>query len=643
MTVVDQYGTCTNIGNCSKADARQKVVLPVGDVKLCDECGRQLIKVGTVSNRDMERPPVFNRMIVGLGAIGVVGIVGLSVFWMGPIGGTPAMVAASGAEPSSPVAAPVTPSVSSSVSSSAPVPTVTNDVVTLLTLSGSNSLGSTVARDWVEGFLKQAGFSNIRTVSTDDQGWEISGQEVGTQKRSRILLKNQGTRIGVLDLIEGRADLVLADRALGDQEVARLGGKSELTEVLVAIDGVALINHPNNPVNKLNLAQIAELYAGKITNWSQVGGENMPVTLYGGDLNSGTLSSLKNFVLDPVNLDLSTSLIRMQDEESMANLVSRTPGALAVIGIENKNIAKIIALGQGQGNYILPNQLTLAANQYPLPRRLFIDQKNKTNNGMAKKFIDYVLSQKGQEQVTERGLLSIEENDGFKLTDSLGVPSLLALKKTPELPNLAQKPETPKPDQPKTDPLKEAAAKPVPKPELAKLEPVKSEPPKPAEPVKLPTKPELTKSPAESATLKPDTNRETAQKPEAPKQELQKPVQTAKTPDPVVAKLPEPAKEPEAKPLSETTVSARPISAEPLVYPKRLMEMGREGIVEVDCTVETDGSTSGCAVEMIKGPEGFGPPALTFAQKAKFAPATKNGAPVRTEHHKITVQFTIRQ
>ena len=100
-----------------------------------------------------------------------------------------------------------------------------------------------------------------------------------------------GSGSGIKAVQEGRCDIGLSSRALKDEEKA-----AGLTETILAYDGIAVIVNPANKVDDLTIAQIADIYTGKITNWSEVGGEDAEIVLIGREAGSGTRSGFEEIV-----------------------------------------------------------------------------------------------------------------------------------------------------------------------------------------------------------------------------------------------------------------------------------------------------------------------------------------------------------
>ncbi len=98
-----------------------------------------------------------------------------------------------------------------------------------------------------------------------------------------------GSGTGITAVSEGTCDIGLSSRALKDSE-------SDLTATVIALDGIAIVVHPDNTVTDLTIDQIAGLFTGEITNWSEVGGPDMPVAIIGREAGSGTRDGFESIV-----------------------------------------------------------------------------------------------------------------------------------------------------------------------------------------------------------------------------------------------------------------------------------------------------------------------------------------------------------
>ena len=119
--------------------------------------------------------------------------------------------------------------------------------------------------------------------------------EAFTEKEGiNVTYNPTGSGSGIQAVSEGRCDIGLSSRALKDDE------KAALTETVVALDGIAMIVNPENPVSDLTVEQIADIYTGKITNWSEVGGNDAEIVLIGREAGSGTRDGFESITGLPV-------------------------------------------------------------------------------------------------------------------------------------------------------------------------------------------------------------------------------------------------------------------------------------------------------------------------------------------------------
>ena len=188
---------------------------------------------------------------------------------------------------------------------------------------------------------------------------------------------------------------------------APLAGEMEqypdIVPVGVALDAIVIAVHSSNPVGTLSLAQVRDIYAGKITNWSSVGGPNLTIKVYHRKAPSGTRDYFLEGVMKGVPVISSAALL---SSSGMANALSTDPQAIGYGKSDGIGTGKALALQTDQGFVVAPNALNIRTGAYPLNRPLFLVTLGPAQ-GVAKSFIEYVLSDQGQQAVTAQGLVSI--------------------------------------------------------------------------------------------------------------------------------------------------------------------------------------------------------------------------------------------
>ncbi len=178
----------------------------------------------------------------------------------------------------------------------------------------------------------------------------------------RISVTGGGSGTGLAALINGTVDIANASRRIKDEEIqeARDNGIDPV-EFIIARDAIAVIVHPDNPVEQLTLQQISDIYSGKITNWQEVGGEDLPIVRLSRETNSGTHVYFLETVLRLGEKD-NTTLFSMEtlllpSSEGIINEVRQNANAIGYDGLGYvPDDLKIIAVAKEAGSpYVLPS------------------------------------------------------------------------------------------------------------------------------------------------------------------------------------------------------------------------------------------------------------------------------------------------
>ncbi|HAX69353.1 MAG TPA: phosphate-binding protein, partial [Anaerolineae bacterium] len=182
---------------------------------------------------------------------------------------------------------------------------------------------------------------------------------------------------------------------------------------IIARDAIAVIVNPDNPVSQLTLQQIADIYSGVITNWSEVGGEDRPIVKLSRETNSGTHVYFLETVLrlgDSENKTLfSTDTLLLPSSEGIIAEVRQNPNAIGYDGLGYvPHDLKMIAIAEEAGGaYVLPAIETVNDKTYPIARDLYM-YTNGEATGVTKAYLDWILSSEAQEIVAELGFVPVK-------------------------------------------------------------------------------------------------------------------------------------------------------------------------------------------------------------------------------------------
>ena len=190
-----------------------------------------------------------------------------------------------------------------------------------------------------------------------------------------------GSGSGIQAVQEGRCDIGLSSRALKDAEK-----KAGLTETVLAYDGIAMIVNPANPVEDLSLEQIADIYTGKITNWSEVGGNDSQIVLIGREAGSGTRGGFEEIV---GVVDACQYRQELSSTGDVITTVAQNPDAIGYASLAAvKDTVKALKVAG-----VTPTEATVKDGTYTIQRPFVLATKTGEKlNDVAQAFFDYATS-----------------------------------------------------------------------------------------------------------------------------------------------------------------------------------------------------------------------------------------------------------
>jgi len=229
-----------------------------------------------------------------------------------------------------------------------------------------------------------------------------------------IAVTGGGSGTGIAALLNKATDIAQSSRDMEKKEIEQAEKNGvEPKAIHVANDGVTIIVHPSNPISKISIKQLSDIFSGKILNWKQIGGPDKKIVVLSRDRNSGTHVFFLEHVVklgDKKNQnEFAPAVLMMPSSQAIVEEVSANPSAIGYIGLgylTAKEKALAVA-GKGSSNYVKPSIQTVLRGQYPIARSLFF-YTNGESTGNIKTFIDFVLSPKGQEIVKKMDFVPIK-------------------------------------------------------------------------------------------------------------------------------------------------------------------------------------------------------------------------------------------
>lgn len=213
----------------------------------------------------------------------------------------------------------------------------------------------------------------------------------------KVTFNPTGSGSGIQAVLEGRCDIGLSSRDLEDEESAK-----GLVSTVVAIDGIAVIMHPDNSVNNLSIDQIEDIFEGDITNWKQVGGKDAPIVCIGREAQSGTREGFETIT------DTKDDCVYSQELTSTGDIVqtvSSNPNAIGYASLASvKDNVKILSV-----DGVVPSTETIQDGTYKIQRNfLLVTKSDKKLEGNAKAFFDYAVSTSADELIKSAGAVPVK-------------------------------------------------------------------------------------------------------------------------------------------------------------------------------------------------------------------------------------------
>jgi len=222
-----------------------------------------------------------------------------------------------------------------------------------------------------------------------------------------IQVTGGGSGVGIAALINGTTDIANSSRPIKTTEVEKLKARYNTlgVEVPCAKDGITVFLHESNKIQQLTLQQLSDIYKAKVTNWKQLGGEDAPIKLYGRENNSGTYVFFKEEVIKG---DYAASCQTLPGTAAVVNAVKKDKYGIGYGGAAYAEGVKHCKVSLKTGSAgVLPTPETIANNQYPITRYLYLYLRTRPA-GDLKKYIDWILSAEGQKVVTEVGYFPVK-------------------------------------------------------------------------------------------------------------------------------------------------------------------------------------------------------------------------------------------
>ncbi|HNX82668.1 MAG TPA: phosphate ABC transporter substrate-binding protein [Candidatus Omnitrophota bacterium] len=219
---------------------------------------------------------------------------------------------------------------------------------------------------------------------------------------AEISVRGGGSGVGIASLLAGTCNVADSSRPMKSDEYEKAStfGVSPKAHT-VAMDGICVIVHSTNSINALTKKQVKDIYTGKISNWSQVGGPDEKIVVISRDTSSGTFEAFGELALDKEKV--RSDALMQASNQAVASAVAGTPGGIGYVGLGFVS-GQVKAL---EINGVKPSKETVLTNKYPISRPLFM-YTNGEPKGLVRDYIDFIKSSEGQKIVDEEGYVGLK-------------------------------------------------------------------------------------------------------------------------------------------------------------------------------------------------------------------------------------------
>jgi phosphate transport system substrate-binding protein len=289
----------------------------------------------------------------------------------------------------------------------------------LLSLSGSSTLGANMVPQIAKQFMSlELNAQNVTIQKVNDNEINVVGSIDGTEKR--IAITTQGSTQGIEDARNQKADLAMVSGG-----VDNLSADMRLANI--ALDGIAILANKANKVKELTKNQVRDIFTGKISNWSQVGGQDGLIKTYTRSSKSGTYEAFKQLILEQAST-LAIGVTVFDDSKPLVAAIESDANGIGFSSFSSIGATNALGLSDVGTMALYPSVFTIQTEDYLLTRRLYLVHLFSNSNPLTQRFIDFCAADdKGQKTVAETGFVNMNlHNEGTHTISANAPPEYLA-------------------------------------------------------------------------------------------------------------------------------------------------------------------------------------------------------------------------
>lgn len=306
-----------------------------------------------------------------------------------------------------------------------------------ITIGGSDVVGSSLMPLLLEGYA--GSLDAAASVGNTGQAGEViatltADQGFGDDLVS-FLVNPSGSADGFQKLLNKEAEIVMSSRRIVPDEARGLrdSGAGNMIdpsqEHIIAIDSLVVVTNRANPIDTLSTEDLRAIYAGSITNWSQVGGADLPITVVSQAADSGTRTVFESRIFGEDEAVLTSAAQIIDSDSAASQVVNETPGAIGVVGYSFQRGANAVNLVNECGITMTPDAFSARTEEYALQRRLYLYTREDTVSEQSVNFVEFATSTGADALIGKAGFIGFgidrrEQSLDVSRTQSLLDPSV---------------------------------------------------------------------------------------------------------------------------------------------------------------------------------------------------------------------------
>ena len=253
----------------------------------------------------------------------------------------------------------------------------------------------TPAEAGLSGEITEAGSTTVQPLAE-----KLAEAFSAQHPQIEITVQGGGSSVGVKSAGQGTVDVGAASRKVKESEMQEF---PDLKVFTIARDGIAIVAHPDVPLDGLTKERVKDTFAGEITNWKDVGGPDKPIVVVSREEGSGTRAAFEEMVMGKKGPPIVDTAILQPSNGAVRTTVSTTPDSIGFLsfGYLDESVKTLAIDG------VEATEANAASGAYPIVRPLNLLTKGEPS-GVVKVWLDFILSDEGQEIVVEEGYIAVK-------------------------------------------------------------------------------------------------------------------------------------------------------------------------------------------------------------------------------------------